>query len=113
MSLLVSGLKKQTPALEGNALLPRQAQRIAGKIEWHYTPEHGSWLNMAEIELSVLSRQCLKRRLPDQARFIQEVEAWEQARNAEQVTIDWQFKAEEARIKLKRLYPLLHKQSST
>ena len=111
--LVTDNLNTHTPACLYARFAPEHAQRIAGKIEWHYTPEHGSWLNMAEIELSVLSRQCLKRRLPDQARLTQEVEAWEQARNAEQVTIDWQFKAEEARIKLKRLYPLLHKQSST
>jgi hypothetical protein len=85
--------------------LPEQARRIAARLEWHYTPEHGSWLNVAECELSVLSRQCLDRRIPDREALAFEVAAWEQARNARAVTIDWQFRTADARIKLKRLYP--------
>ncbi len=92
---------------------PAEARRIAAKIEWHYTPEHGSWLNIAECELSVLSRQCLARRIPDKASLIQEVAAWEAQRNQAQVTVDWQFTAEQARIKLKRLYPVLKEQTLT
>ena len=91
---------------------PEEARRIARKIQWHYMPEHGSWLNMAECELSVLARQCLCRRLPDIQTLASEVAAWEARRNAAQVTIDWQFTAADARIKLKRLYPVLKERDS-
>ena len=90
---------------------PAEARRIARKIEWHYTPEHGSWLNMAECELSVLARQCLNRRIGDQETLTREVQAWEVDRNAAQVTIDWQFTAADARIKLRRLYPIVKEQN--
>jgi hypothetical protein len=90
---------------------PAEARRIARKIEWHYTPEHGSWLNMAECELSVLARQCLNRRIEDQETLTREVQAWEVDRNAAQVTIDWQFTAADARIKLRRLYPVVKVQN--
>lgn len=86
---------------------PAEARRLASKIEWHYTPEHGIWLNMAECELSVLARQCLKRRMPDSATLAQEAACWEQTRNAMQVKIDWQFTTADARIKLKRFYRVL------
>lgn len=89
------------------AFAPAEAWRISQKLEFHYTPKHGSWLNMAEIELSVLQRQCLARRLPDQATLRQEVAAWEGQRNKEQATIDWRFSVTDAREKLKRLYPSL------
>lgn len=81
------------------------AHRINQKIEWHHTPEHGSWLNIAEIELSVLSRQCLNRRIPDKDTLIAEVAAWEQSRNSAKTTINWQFTTADSRIKLRRLYP--------
>jgi hypothetical protein len=84
---------------------PPEARRIARKLELHYTPKHGSWLNMAEIELSVLQQQCLARRLPDAERLTQEIAAWEAQRNREQATIDWRFSVTDAREKLKRLYP--------
>lgn len=84
---------------------PEEARRILDKLEVHYTPKHGSWLNMAEIELSVLTRQCLDRRIPDQVTLKGEVAAWEERRNAESRMIDWQFTTVDARIKLKRLYP--------
>jgi transposase len=87
---------------------PAQARRIAEKLEIHYTPKHGSWLNMAEIELSVLSRQCLKRRIADPEKLQKEVTAWEQARNAAGAKVDWRFTTADARIKLKRLYPSIH-----
>lgn len=87
------------------AFAPEEARRIVKKLEFHYTPKHGSWLNMAEIELSVLQRQCLNRRLPDEATLIHEVAAWEKHRNAKQATIDWRFSITDAREKLKRLYP--------
>ncbi len=84
---------------------PVQARRIADKVEWHYTPEHGSWLNMAELELSVLQRQCLKRRIADVETLTKEVLAWAAERNAARTTIDWHFTSADARIKLRKLYP--------
>lgn len=87
------------------AFAPAEARRIIKKLEFHHTPKHGSWLNMAEIELSVLQRQCLARRIPDEATLIHEVAVWETQRNKEQATIDWRFSVTEAREKLKRLYP--------
>lgn len=87
---------------------PVEARRIAAKLELHYTPKHGSWLNMAEIELSVISRQCLNRRLGDKERLQREVNAWEKARNESQAKVDWRFTTDDARIKLKRLYPSIH-----
>jgi len=87
------------------AFEPEEARRIVKKLEFHYTPKHGSWLNMAEIELSVLQRQCLNRRLPDAATLTHEVGAWEKQRNEKQATIDWRFSITDARQKLKRLYP--------
>lgn len=92
---------------------PAEARRIAEKIEWHYTPEHGSWLNIAECELSVLKRQCLKPRLPDIKTVEREALAWQNQRNQRQVAVDWQFTTEDARIKLKRLYPVVKVQEST
>ena len=88
------------------AFSPEEAKRIADKITLEYTPKHGSWLNMAELEFSVLSRQCLNRRIPDQESMIKEIEAWEEDRNQNAVKADWQFKVEEARIKLRSLYPV-------
>jgi hypothetical protein len=89
------------------AFEPAEARRMARKIEFHYTPKHGSWLNMAEIELSVLQPPCLDRRLPDEAVLKRVIAAWEHQRNTEQATIDWRFSVADARQKLKRLYPLL------
>jgi len=84
---------------------PETARSLAARLEIHHTPKHGSWLNMAETELSVLSRQCLDRRIDSQELLTSEVAVWEQRRNAYQAKIDWQFTAADARIKLKRLYP--------
>jgi hypothetical protein len=89
------------------AFAPEEARRIARKLEIHYTPKHGSWLNMAEIEFSVLQRQCLARRLADEVTLKREIAAWEAGRNQEQATIDWRFSVMAAREKLKRLYPSL------
>jgi transposase len=86
---------------------PEEAKRILERIEWHFTPEHGSWLNMAELELSVLHRQCLNRRIPDEVSLQQECNAWVAERNRAKVTIDWQFTNNDARIKLKSLYPII------
>lgn len=87
------------------AFEPAEARRIIEKLEIHYTPKHGSWLNMAEIELSVLHRQCLKARMPNQATLIAQTRAWQYARNHQQATVNWQFTTDDARIKLHRLYP--------
>ena len=87
------------------AFEPEEAKRIADKLEFHYTPKHGSWLNMAEIELSVLNRQCLNRRLPDQDTLKLEIAAWAEERNQQSRSVDWRFTTADARIKLKRLYP--------
>ena len=89
------------------AFEPREAQRLAQRIEWHYTPKHGSWLNMAEIELSVLARQCLKERMETQWDIEEQVSAWQQRRNAAKVRVEWRFGVQDARCKLKRLYPTL------
>jgi DDE superfamily endonuclease len=87
------------------AFTPEEARRIVKKLEFHYTPKHGSWLNMAEIELSILQRQCLDRRIADQQTLKQEIAAWEFRRNEDKATIDWRFSVLDAREKLKRLYP--------
>ena len=87
------------------AFAPELARRLVEKCEIHYTPKHGSWLDMAEIELSVLSRQCLDRRIPDKQTLTAAVQAWETRRNHAACKIDWQFTIGDARIKLKRLYP--------
>ena len=90
------------------AFPPERARRIAERLEIHHTPKHGSWLNVAEIELSVLARQCLDRRIPDKATLRAEVAAWQERRNAAGGRVDWRFTADDARIKLKRLYPAMH-----
>ena len=87
------------------AFPPAEARRLVERFEWHYTPKHGSWLDMAESELSVLSSQCLDRRIPDKQTLIEEVAAWQDSRNKNHAKADWQFTTADARIKLKRLYP--------
>jgi len=104
--LVMDNLNTHSVASLYEAFAPAEAKRIADKLEIHYTPKHGSWLNMAEIELSVLGRQCLDRRIEDQATLVSEVAAWESARNAARTGINWRFTAADARIKLKRLYPV-------
>ena len=111
--LVTDNLNTHTPACLYERFAPDEARRIASTLEWHYTPEHGSWLNMAECELSVLARQCLNRRIADVDMLKRDVAAWEHERNAAQVTITWQFTTAEARIKLKHLYPELKVISST
>lgn len=103
--LVMDNLNTHTPAALYEAFTPAEARRIARKLEIHYTPKHGSWLNMAEIELSVLARQCLERRIPDKETLVQEAGAWEAVRNAAESSIDWRFTTADARIKLKHLYP--------
>jgi hypothetical protein len=92
------------------AFAPAEARRLAERIEWHHTPKHGSWLNVAECELSALARQCLGRRIPDRVTLEREVAAWQECRNAQVVKIDWQFTTADARVKLKRLYPTVQLQ---
>lgn len=103
--VVIDNLNTHKPASLYEAFEPEEARRIVKKLEFHYTPKHGSWLNMAEIELGVLQRQCLDRRIPDEETLNQEVTAWEQRRNKEKATIDWRFSVIDAREKLKRLYP--------
>ena len=103
--LLSDNLNTHKPAALYEAFPPPEARRILEKLEWHHTPKHGSWLNMAEIELSVLQRQCLARRIPDQETLKREVTAWEHERNQQAAKVNWRFTTEDARIKLKRLYP--------
>jgi hypothetical protein len=103
--LVLDNLNTHTPGALYEAFTPTEARRIAKNLEIHYTPKHGSWLNMAEIELSVLARQCLDQRIPDQQTLAEEVGAWEAERNAAESSIEWRFTTQEARIKLKHLYP--------
>ncbi len=107
ITLVVDHRNTHTPASLYAAFPPAEARRIADKLEWHSTPKHGSWLNMAEIEFSILSRQCLDRRIPDQATLADEVAAWEAARNTSHATVQWRMTTADARIKLKHLYPVL------
>jgi hypothetical protein len=103
--LVMDNLNTHKPASLYDAFPPAEARRLLERLELHYTPKHGSWLNMAETELSVLSKQCLDRRIPDQPALVDEVAAWETDRNTAECTVDWRFTTDDARIKLKRLYP--------
>ena len=105
--LVLDNLNTHVGSALYEAFPPPEARRLLERLELHYTPPHGSWLNMAEIELSVLSRQCLDRRIPDEATLVQEITAWETARNTHHTAINWRFTTAGARIKLKRLYPSL------
>ena len=105
--LVLDNLNTHVGAALYEAFPPGEARRLLERLELHYTPPHGSWLNMAEIELSVLSRQCLDRRIPDEDTLVQGVTAWERSRNAQHTTITWRFTTADARIKLHRLYPSL------
>jgi hypothetical protein len=105
--VVLDQLNTHRPASLYDTFPAAEARRIRKKLEFHYTPKHGSWLNMAEIELSVLQRQCLDRRLPDVATLTQEVHAYERNRNTQRATIEWQFTIQHARTKLLRLYPSL------
>jgi hypothetical protein len=103
--LVQDNLNTHAPASLYEAFAPQEAQRLKERIEWHYTPKHGSWLNMAEIEIGVAQRQCLKRRIADPQTFARQLHLWPQRRNAQQCGTDWQFTTSDARLKLKRLYP--------
>ena len=103
--LVMDNLNTHHPASLYQAFEPAEARRIAQRLEIHYTPKHGSWLNMAEIELGVLARQCLDRRIPSQEVLERETGAWQDQRNRDVIQVDWRFTTEDARIKLKSLYP--------
>lgn len=106
--LVMDNLNTHRPASLYEAFEPADAKRIWDRLEIHYTPKHGSWLNIAECELSVLSRQCTRRRIPDEHTLVDEVTAWRDKRNADTARIEWRFTTDDARIKLKHLYPTLH-----
>lgn len=110
VTVVVDNLNTHKPAVLYEVFEPAEARRIIGRLQFVYTPKHASWLNMAEIELSVLARQCLDRRIPDQQALAREVTAWEADRNAAVVRVDWQFTTADARVKLKRLYPIIELQ---
>ena len=105
--VVMDNLNTHGPGSFYEAFPPAEAKRLAARFDFHYTPKHGSWLNMAEIELSALSRMCLDRRIPNQDALIGEVSAWESERNTKSVTVEWRFTTADARIKLKKLYPVI------
>ena len=105
ITLVVDNLNTHDIASLYATFEPAEAHRLARKLDIHYTPKHGSWLNMAEIEFSILSRQCLNRRIPDRDRLQHEVSAWVAQRNTLGASVDWRFTTDDARTKLKRLYP--------
>lgn len=107
ITLVMDNLNTHTGASLYKAFEPQEARRILDKLEIHYTPKHGSWLNMAEIELSILSRQCLDRRIPNQEVLKNEVAAWQDKRNSISKPMEWQFTNQDARVKLKKLYPTI------
>lgn len=103
--LVTDNLNTHDPGCLYEAFEPEKARRIAERLEWHYTPKHGSWLNVAECELAALSGQCLDRRIGSMARLRQAVEAWTKERNEREVGVGWRFTTADARVKLRRLYP--------
>ena len=105
ITIVMDNLNTHCPSSLYETFHPDEAKRILDRLDIHYTPKHGSWLNMAEIELSVLGRQCLSQRIPDQQTLQREIAAWKKNRNTKGATVDWRFKTEDARIKLKKLYP--------
>ena len=113
--LVLDNLNTHTPGSLYEAFAPEEAKRLAQKLEIHYTPKparpaggHGSWLDMAEIELSVLTRQCLSKSIPTKDQMIAETSAWQRQRNEADATVEWRFTTADARIRLKRLYPVIH-----
>jgi len=104
--LVMDNLNTHTAAALYDTFVPSEARRLWDRLEVHYTPKHGSWLNIAEIELSVLGRQCLDRRIPDRRTLTAEIAAWVARRNGERATVTWRFTTDDARIKLRHLYPI-------
>lgn len=107
--LVQDNLNTHSPASLYEAFAPTEAERLTQRFEWHYTPKHGSWLDMAEIELGILSRQCLSQRIDNIETLREQTSAWEKQRDATEAKVDWQFTTADARTKLKRLYPSLEK----
>ena len=105
VAVVLDNLSTHSPAALYQTFPPPEARRILERLEFHYTPKHGSWLNMAELEFSVLSRQCLDRRIPDQEVLRHEIATWEAGRNAARAMVQWRFTVSDARTKLHRLYP--------
>jgi len=108
--VVLDNLNTHNPAAFYEFLTPNEAREYLDRFEFHFTPKHGSWLNMAEIEVSALKTQCLDRRIPDAATLRSEVAAWEADRNEAESSIKWQFTTDDARTKLHRLYPTLEKE---
>jgi len=111
--LVVDNLNTHGPGALYEAFEPEEAHRLAARFEWHYTPEHGSWRNIAECERSVLQRQCLDRPIPDMSTLKREVSAWEERRHQAWSKVIWHFTTADARIKLRRLYPVVKEQNLT
>jgi len=107
--VVLDNLNTHTPAALYEAFVPAEAKRILNRLEFHYTPKHGSWLDMAEIEIGVLCEQCLAERIPDEETLCREITAWEKSRNEQRATVNWHFTSIDARNKLKRLYPIISK----
>lgn len=105
--LVMDNLNTHKPASLYQTFPPDEAKRLLNKLEIHYTPKHGSWLNMAEIELGILQRQCLNRRIPNQQTLKSEIKEWQQYRNQQKSVVNWRFTTSDARIKLKKLYPII------
>ncbi len=113
IKVVMDNLNTHSPASLYKAFKPEEARRILNKLEFHYTPKHGSWLNMAEIELSILSRQCFNRRIPSREILKHEISAWEQDRNQEKATVSWGFTTDNARVKLNKLYPKVQQEGDS
>jgi len=107
ITLVMDNLNTHAGASLYKAFAPEEARRILDRLEIHHTPKHGSWLNMAEIELSILGKQCLDRRIPDQQSMKKEISAWEKERNGYSKSMKWRFTTKDARIKLAKLYPTI------
>jgi len=107
ITMVMDNLNTHKAASLYDAFPPHEARRILERLEFHYTPKHGSWRNQAEIELSVLQRQCLDRRISSHATLKSFITAWEKKRNIQTIKVDWRFTTQDARIKLKRLYPII------
>jgi len=107
IALVTDNLNTHIPAVLYKAFPPEEAHRLANRFEWHYTPKHGSWLDMAEIEIGIMCRQALAKPLPDMDSFRKQVKSWTIQRNIEGAKVNWQFTTKDARIKLKRLYPTI------
>jgi hypothetical protein len=105
IAVVLDNLSTHSPAALYQTFPPEEARRLLKRLEFHYTPKHGSWLNMAELEFSALGRQCLDRRIPDRATLCRQIAAWQAARNAARATAQWRFTVAQARSKLQRLYP--------